>query len=80
MDKVGIVIIACWHEVPEAGALKRMILGRPSKLESQFRLTYNMILNLLRVEDFKVSEDSRLCTTYYLFLVVLISFSRRWKI
>ena len=26
------------------------------KLESQFRLTYNMILNLLRVEDFRVED------------------------
>lgn len=33
-----------------------MILGRPTKLESQFRLTYNMILNLLRVEALKVEE------------------------
>ncbi len=36
--------------------LKRIILGKPGKLESQFRLTYNMILNLLRVEDFKVED------------------------
>jgi antiviral helicase SKI2 len=33
-----------------------MILGKPSRLESQFRLTYNMILNLLRVEDLKVED------------------------
>lgn len=33
-----------------------MILGKATKLESQFRLTYNMILNLLRVEDFKVED------------------------
>jgi antiviral helicase SKI2 len=33
-----------------------MILGTPMKLESQFRLTYNMILNLLRVEALKVEE------------------------
>lgn len=33
-----------------------MILGKPTKLESQFRLTYNMILNLLRVEALKVEE------------------------
>ena len=33
-----------------------MILGTPSKLQSQFRLTYNMILNLLRVESLKVEE------------------------
>ena len=33
-----------------------MILGTPSKLQSQFRLTYNMILNLLRVEAVRVEE------------------------
>jgi antiviral helicase SKI2 len=33
-----------------------MILGQPTKLSSQFRLTYNMILNLLRVEALKVEE------------------------
>ena len=33
-----------------------MILGPPSKLQSQFRLTYNMILNLLRVEALRVEE------------------------
>ena len=33
-----------------------MILGMPTKLESQFRLTYNMILNLLRVEALKVED------------------------
>jgi antiviral helicase SKI2 len=33
-----------------------MILGNVAMLESKFRLTYNMILNLLRVEDFKVED------------------------
>ena len=33
-----------------------MIRGTPTKLQSQFRLTYNMILNLLRVETLKVEE------------------------
>src|SRR5271155_4826699 len=33
-----------------------MILGTPTKLSSQFRLTYNMILNLLRVEALKIEE------------------------
>src|SRR5947209_4809953 len=33
-----------------------MILGNPTKLQSQFRLTYNMILNLLRVEALKIEE------------------------
>lgn len=33
-----------------------MMLGNPAKLSSQFRLTYNMILNLLRVEALRVEE------------------------
>lgn len=33
-----------------------MMLGTPMRLQSQFRLTYNMILNLLRVEALKVEE------------------------
>ena len=33
-----------------------MLTGRGVSLESQFRLTYSMILNLLRVEDLKVSK------------------------
>jgi antiviral helicase SKI2 len=30
--------------------------GKPTKLESQFRLTYSMILNLLRVEKLRVQD------------------------
>lgn len=33
-----------------------MLLGQPTKLSSQFRLTYSMILNLLRVEALRVEE------------------------
>jgi antiviral helicase SKI2 len=33
-----------------------MILGKATKLESQFRVTYSMILNLLRVQTLKVEE------------------------
>lgn len=40
----------------QQGTLQQMILGAPSKLQSQFRLTYNMILNLLRVEALRVEE------------------------
>ena len=40
----------------QQGTLTTMILGTPSKLQSQFRLTYNMILNLLRVEALRVEE------------------------
>lgn len=54
LDLVGTVIIACQSEVPEEGEIRTLLTGRATKLESQFRLTYTMILNLLRVEDLKV--------------------------
>lgn len=58
LDTVGSVIIVPpgGGEAPPVADLQRMILGEPQKLRSQFRLTYNMILNLLRVEALKIEE------------------------
>ncbi|KAI9462301.1 antiviral helicase [Lactarius psammicola] len=56
LDVTGTVLIIAGDELPEQGILKNMITGRAGKLASQFRLTYNMILNLLRVETLKVEE------------------------
>jgi antiviral helicase SKI2 len=56
LDKTGVVIINAAEELPETVILHKMLLGQPTKLQSQFRLTYNMILNLLRVETLKVEE------------------------
>ncbi|KAG8788155.1 hypothetical protein FRC15_005856 [Serendipita sp. 397] len=56
LDPTGVVVIISGDELPEISTLRNMILGIPSKLQSQFRLTYNMILNLLRVEALKVEE------------------------
>ncbi|ESK96232.1 dead deah box rna helicase [Moniliophthora roreri MCA 2997] len=56
LDPTGTVIIVTTDSLPEQGTLSTMILGTPGKLSSQFRLTYNMILNLLRVEALKVEE------------------------
>lgn len=58
LDDTGVVILTCGgsEDFPEASSLQEMILGQPTKLESQFRLTYNMILNLLRIEAFKVED------------------------
>ncbi|TBU50014.1 antiviral helicase [Dichomitus squalens] len=56
LDATGTVIIVANDECPEQTTLSHMILGTPSKLQSQFRLTYNMILNLLRVEALRVEE------------------------
>ncbi|KAJ3228151.1 hypothetical protein HK099_006031 [Clydaea vesicula] len=56
LDTTGMVLIACSDEIPESLRLNKMLLGTPTKLESQFRLTYNMILNLLRVEALKIED------------------------
>lgn len=58
LDLVGTVIILAsgMDEAPPVNVLKRMMLGDPTRLRSQFRLTYNMILNLLRVEALKIEE------------------------
>ncbi|KAL2653895.1 hypothetical protein R1flu_022023 [Riccia fluitans] len=56
LDKVGTVVVMCWDDIPEEGDLRRLLTGKPTKLESQFRLTYSMILNLLRVEELKVED------------------------
>ncbi|KAI1086869.1 antiviral helicase [Rostrohypoxylon terebratum] len=59
LDPVGSVIIVppgSVDEAPPVSDIQKMILDPPSKLRSQFRLTYNMILNLLRVEALKIEE------------------------
>jgi antiviral helicase SKI2 len=58
LDPVGSVVIVTQgsEEAPPIAALRQMILGDPTKLRSQFRLTYNMILNLLRVEALRIEE------------------------
>ncbi|TFK26711.1 translation repressor [Coprinopsis marcescibilis] len=56
LDPTGTVIIVAGDNLPEHTALQTMIIGTPGKLSSQFRLTYNMILNLLRVEALRVEE------------------------
>lgn len=54
LDKIGTVVVMCRDEIPEERDLKLVIVGSATKLKSQFRLTYIMILHLLRVEELKV--------------------------
>lgn len=56
LDTTGTVIILCKTNVPDSTDLKQMMLGKAALLESQFRLTYSMILNLLRVETLSVED------------------------
>ncbi|XP_077238807.1 RNA helicase, ATP-dependent, SK12/DOB1 protein isoform X2 [Tasmannia lanceolata] len=56
LDKIGTVIVMCRDEIPDERDLNRVMVGSATKLESQFRLTYTMILHLLRVEELKVED------------------------
>ena len=58
IDTVGTVIIVSSGktEAPSVGELRAMMIAPPTKLKSQFRLHYNMILNLMRVEALKIEE------------------------
>lgn len=54
LDKIGTVVVMCRDEIPDERDLKHVIVGSATRLASQFRLTYIMILHLLRVEELKV--------------------------
>lgn len=63
LDPVGTVLIACWDDILDEGELRKLLTGKATRLQSQFRLTYSMILNLLRVEDLKVGNLWRIQTS-----------------
>lgn len=56
LDTIGTVIIMSYTEAMARPTIKDVCLGTATKLVSQFRLTYNMILNLLRIEALRVEE------------------------
>lgn len=80
LDKFGTVIIMCRDEILEERDLKHVIVGHPTRLESQFRLTYIMILHLLRVEELKVGlmKCNLWDNSTYAIICVIFDFSS-WK-
>lgn len=56
LDATGTVIVMSYQDPLSPTDFKEITLGMPTKLLSQFRLTYNMILNLLRIEALRVEE------------------------
>lgn len=58
LDTVGHVYIFLPPDerIPDIRDLKRIMTGQPLSLKSNFRLTYNMILNVLRVDEMRVEE------------------------
>lgn len=60
LDATGtVVIVTTGGDLPAELTLRNTILGTPNRLVSQFRLTYGMILNLLRVQALRVEEMIR---------------------
>lgn len=70
-DKIGTVLIACWDDIPDESDLRRMLVGKAANLNSQFRLTYSMILNLLRVEDLTVRQHPACVCSSWLPMVAI---------
>ncbi|KAJ0700019.1 putative RNA helicase [Helianthus annuus] len=56
LDKIGSVLVMCRDDIPDESDVKNLITGSATRLESQFRLTYIMIMHLLRVEELKVED------------------------
>ncbi|CAG9535827.1 unnamed protein product [Cercopithifilaria johnstoni] len=60
LDATGTVIVLCKGPyVPDYLDLVNCMQGKPIKLESRFRVTYSMLLNLLRVEHLSVEDVLR---------------------
>lgn len=56
IDTMGTVMVMTYNQPLDRMEFKQTTLGQPTKLSSQFRLTYTMILNLLRIEALKVED------------------------
>jgi hypothetical protein len=56
LDATGTVIVLCKNEVPDTTELQNIMLGKAAMLESKFRLTYSMILSLLRQKDMRIQD------------------------
>nr|XP_002131169.1 exosome RNA helicase MTR4 [Ciona intestinalis] len=64
MDENGLVIMMVDEKLsPSVG--KALVKGSPDPLDSAFRLTYNMVLNLLRVEE--INPEYMLEKSFYQF-------------
>lgn len=50
------MVIAAWNNLPEPQQIKTLLQGKATNLSSQFRLRYNMILNLIRMNNLTVED------------------------
>ena len=59
LDPTGTVIVLCKNEIPDLSDLQLFMLGKAQQLESKFRITYSMILSLLRKKDMRIQDFMR---------------------
>lgn len=59
LDKTGTVIVLCKNEIPDLKDLQDIMRGKAQMLESKFRITYSMILSLLRKKDMRIQDFMR---------------------
>ncbi|XP_063928179.1 exosome RNA helicase MTR4 [Zophobas morio] len=64
LDDKGIVILMVDEKVPPAAG-RDIVKGQPDPINSAFHLTYNMVLNLLRVEE--INPEYMLERSFYQF-------------
>ncbi|KAI0560285.1 superkiller viralicidic activity 2-like W [Gracilaria domingensis] len=55
-DVVSVILYPVLADFPVESDIKSVLMGRPKPLKSQFRLTYNMILNLLQIDEMRVED------------------------
>eukprot|EP00898_Chlorokybus_atmophyticus_P001683 jgi/Chlat1/2515/Chrsp175S02429 len=56
IDTVGMVVVMCWDDLVSEADIKNLLMGKATRLESRFRLTYNTILNLFKKEELTVED------------------------
>ncbi|CAD5218833.1 unnamed protein product [Bursaphelenchus okinawaensis] len=56
LDKTGIVLILTKATIPPILQFNQLLMGKAVRLESKFRVTYTMLLKLMRVEQLKVED------------------------
>ncbi|KAI6238169.1 hypothetical protein M3Y99_00714900 [Aphelenchoides fujianensis] len=56
LDATGIVIILAKRDLPPIIHYSQLLTGKAVRLESRFRVTYAMLLKLLRVEQFRIED------------------------
>lgn len=64
LDDKGIVILMVDEKLPKAEG-REIVKGQPDPINSAFHLTYNMVLNLLRVEE--INPEYMLERSFYQF-------------